>query len=79
MTEAQVHTLAASLVAALFGILATVIGWMGARVIVRLDEMVAKLGEVAGELHTRINGLDTRLVRVETQVGDGVLFQKGHK
>ena len=59
-------TIAASLVACMFGLLATVVGWMGARVIVRLDAMVEKLNNVAGELHTRINGLDTRITRVET-------------
>ena len=48
------------------GILATVIGWMGSRVIVRLDMVVDRLNNMAGELHTRINGIDTRLVRVET-------------
>ena len=48
------------------GILATVIGWMGSRVIVRLDMVVDRLNNMAGELHTRINVIDTRLVRVET-------------
>lgn len=67
MSEAQVLTIAASLVACLFGVLATVIGWMGARVIVRLDAVVEKLNVVAGELHTRINGIDTRLTRVEAR------------
>jgi hypothetical protein len=65
MSETQMLTLAGVLVAGLFGVLATIIGWMGSRVITRLDDMVEKLTAVAGELHTRINGLDTRLTRVE--------------
>jgi len=65
MSETQVLTLAGVLVAGLFGVLAAIIGWMGSRVITRLDDMVDKLTDVAGELHTRINGLDTRLTRVE--------------
>ena len=59
MTETQ-------LLIILVGILATVIGWMGSRVIVRLDMVVDRLNNMAGELHTRINGIDSRLVRVET-------------
>ena len=66
MSESQALSMAASLVAGLFGILAAIIGWTGSRVITRLDDMVSKLTDVAGELHTRINGLDTRLTRVET-------------
>ena len=66
MSETQMLTMSASLVACMFGLLTVVVGWMGARVIVRLDTMVEKLNSVAGELHTRINGLDTRLTRVET-------------
>lgn len=65
MSEAQALNVAAVLVAALFGVLATVVGWVGSRVITRLDDVVEKLTDVAGELHTRINGLDTRLTRVE--------------
>ena len=67
MSEAQALTIAAALVAALFGVLATVMGWMGSRVITRLDDVVEKLTDVAGELHTRINGIDTRLTRVEVR------------
>jgi hypothetical protein len=33
--------------------------------------MKEKLNEVASELHERINGIDTRLVRVETKLEDG--------
>jgi ABC-type multidrug transport system fused ATPase/permease subunit len=71
MTETQLLTIAASLVACMFGLLATVIGWMGSRAINALDAMKEKLNEVASELHERINGIDTRLVRVETKLEDG--------
>lgn len=68
MNETQLLTLAAALVAAMFGLLTTVIGWMGSRAINSIDAMRDKLGEVAGELHTRINGIDNRLIRVETKL-----------
>ena len=70
MTETQLLTIAASLVACMFGLLATVIGWTGSRAINALDSMKEKLNEVASELHQRINGIDTRLVRVETKLED---------
>ena len=64
MTETQLLIL-------LGGVLVTVIGWMGSRVIVRLDMVVDRLNNMAGELHTRINGIDSRLVRVETMQDKG--------
>ena len=67
MTETQMLTVAATLVAALFGLLATIVGWMGSRVIEKLDKVVEKLNDVAGELHERINGLDRRVTVVETR------------
>lgn len=74
MTQAEMLAIAGSLVAAMFGILATVLGWIGSRAIARMDAMGEKIGDkldnMAGELHTRINGLDMRLTRVETIVED---------
>lgn len=67
--ETQLLTLAGMLVAALFGVLTTIVGWMGSRVIQKLEDVVDKLNEVAGELHERINGLDRRITVVETRCG----------
>lgn len=55
-----------SLVASLFGLLAVILGWMGNKLYTKLDEMSQSLQRMAGELHTRINDLDHRLVKVET-------------
>ncbi len=60
--------IALSLVATLFGLLTVLLGWLGAKVIARLDAVVEKLNQVSGELHTRINGIDTRLTVVETRI-----------
>ena len=65
MNETQILM---GLLAALWAALVAMLGWWGSRVIVRLDLMVDKLNSVAGELHMRINGIDTRLTRVETKV-----------
>lgn len=68
MTENEMLTIAAALVATMFGLLAAIIGWIGSRAINSIDAMKDKLNEVAGELHTRINSIDVRLVVVETKV-----------
>lgn len=63
MTETQ---MLAALVASLFGLLSVIVGWLGSRVIVRLDTLADKMDGVKSELHSRVNGLDNRLVKVET-------------
>lgn len=68
MTENEMFTIAAALVATMFGLLAAIIGWIGSRAINSIDAMKDKLNEVAGELHMRINSIDVRLVVVETKV-----------
>ena len=70
MDASQLLTLAASLVAVLFGLLVGVVSFIGASVIKRLDTLADKLDQVVGELHTRITGLDLRLTRVETHIND---------
>lgn len=69
MSETTLLTIACSLVATLFGLLVMVMGWLGNKTYGKLDEISNNLVKMAGELHTRINGIDKRLVRVETQAG----------
>lgn len=68
MNDTLLLTIAASLVATLFGVLIAILGWMGNKVYVKLDEMARTMHTIAGDLHTRISGIDIRLVRVETKV-----------
>ena len=70
MSDTQLLTLATSLVATLFGLLVTIIGWLGNKFYAKLDEISKNLVVMAGELHDRINGLDRRVTRVETQYED---------
>ncbi len=70
MTETQLLTIAAALVATLFGVLVAVLGWMGNKIYEKLNEMASTMTEIAGDLHGRINGIDGRLVRVETKLED---------
>lgn len=63
--ETTMLAIAASLVATLFGLLVAVLGWLGAKVVNRLDAVVTKLEEVKTDLHERINGIDRRVVKLE--------------
>ena len=67
MSETQMLAVAGIMIGSLFGLLCALIGWLGSKAIARLDSVVEMLNKVSGELHERINGLDTRLVRVETK------------
>ena len=66
MTETQMLTIAAALVATMFGLLVSVLGWLGSRIYSKLDEMGNTMHAIASDLHSRINGLDHRVTVVET-------------
>ena len=65
MSDNTVISIALSLVGALFGLLTLIVGWLGNKIFNKLDEVSTGINRVSAELHTRINGLDTRLTRVE--------------
>lgn len=70
MNETSLVAIAGSLVATLFGMLTIVVGWMGSRVIEKLDDVVVALGKVEAELHARISRLDLRVTAIETRCSD---------
>ena len=70
MNDAQMLTIACSLVATLFGLLVAIIAWGGSRVIGKLEDVAKQLGELALELNARINGIDIRLAILEAQKED---------
>jgi uncharacterized protein YoxC len=83
MNETQMLTLAAALVATMFGLLCTVIGWVGSRALNAIDDirgqlariaadMHQKLTEVASELHERLNGTKDELQDRVTKLGERV-------
>ena len=67
MNDAQLLTIACSLVATLFGLLVAIIAWGGSRVISKLEDVAAKLNTMAVELHARINDFDVRVSVIETK------------
>ena len=70
MSDTVLLTVAASLVATLFGVLVALLGWLGSKVYEKLSEISKNLVDMAGELHERINGLDRRVTVVETRCHD---------
>jgi hypothetical protein len=68
-----------TLVAGLCSVLIVLIGWIGNRIIAQMDALVKattenhkttdeKINENHSEIHHRVNGIDKRLVVVETKV-----------
>lgn len=69
MSETMLLTISASLLVAMFGLLCSILGWIGNRIYNKVDEMATNLEKMAGELHDRINGIDRRVTVVETKCG----------
>lgn len=69
MSDHIILTIAAGLVATMFGLLCAILGWLGNRIYSKVDEMSGNLVKMAGELHDRINGIDRRVTVVETRCG----------
>lgn len=67
MNDAQLLTIACSMVATLFGLLVAIIAWGGSRVISKLEDVANKLNSMAVELHSRINVIETRVSVIETK------------
>ena len=71
MTETQLLTIAASLVAVMFGLLTSVLAWVGGRLYAKVEEMNKTMHDIAAGLHEKFNGLDKRVTVVETMMRDG--------
>lgn len=61
MSDAQLLTLSAQLVAALFGLLILILGWMGNKLSTKLDSMMSIFDEIKRE----IQKIDNRVTRLE--------------
>ena len=61
MSDAQLLTLSAQLVAALFGLLILILGWMGNKLSTKLDSMTSIFDEIKRE----IQKIDSRVTRLE--------------
>lgn len=72
MTPEATLAIAGFIISAMFGLLATVLGWIGNKVYGKLDEVVKAVGSVKDELHTRITDTDRRqttaLIEIDRRV-----------
>jgi biopolymer transport protein ExbB/TolQ len=82
MNETQMLTLAAALVATMFGLLCAIIGWVGSRALNAIDEIRQQLGRMAqeihekivatkDELHDRVTTMGERIAKLEALIGKG--------
>ena len=67
MTDTQLLTIAATLVATLFGMLVTLLGWLGNKIYSKLDELSRTMHSIEGDLRGKIGDLDRRMTVVETR------------
>jgi cell division protein FtsB len=67
MNETQLLTMAAGLVATLFGLLCLILGWIGNGLFKKLDSLQESMSAMATELHEKLNALDRRVTVVETR------------
>ena len=67
MTNAQMLSFYSSIVVVLFGIVMTLLGWLGTRLYSKLEEMSKSIRSIEGDLHERVAVIDKRLVAVEAK------------
>ena len=65
MDSITLLTLAATLVASLFGILIAILGWMGNKLYEKISEMAGSMRSIEKDLHGQISNLDRRVTRIE--------------
>ena len=70
MTQIDLIAVAGWAIAALFGLLCAVLGWLGNKIFIKLETMSADINGIASELHEKVNGIDKRLTVVETRCMD---------
>lgn len=70
MDEMDLFTIAASIVASLFGVLTLVIGWVGSRVIIKQDQTMEKLDIFKHDFTEKLNVLNIRIVKLETMINE---------
>ena len=67
MTNAQMLSFYSAIVTVLFGIVMTLLGWLGTRLYSKLEEMSKSIRSIEGDLHERVAVIDKRLVVVEAK------------
>ena len=66
MNESFIITIATSLVAVFFGLLVAVLGWIGNKIYVSLDNVSRCLRELEKDIGIRLSDMDRRVTRIES-------------
>lgn len=70
-------TIACALVATIFGVLLTVLGWIGNKLYLKVEEIAATMHQIAGDLHGKISDLDRRQTRTEARLDSHINEHSG--
>lgn len=65
MTDQAFTALMLSLVGTFFGLLVAVLGWMGNKIYLKLEEVNLNLGRLDRDLTTKVHDIDKRVTRLE--------------
>lgn len=65
MTDQAFTALMLSLVGTFFGLLVAVLGWMGNKIYLKLEEVNLNLGKLDRDLTARVHEIDKRVTRLE--------------
>lgn len=65
MTDQAFTALMLSLVGTFFGLLVAVLGWMGNKIYLKLEEVNLNLGRLDRDLTTKVHEIDKRVTRLE--------------
>jgi uncharacterized protein YoxC len=66
MSESFVITIATSLVAVFFGLLVAVLGWIGNKIYVSLENVSRCLRDLEKDIGLRLSDMDRRVTRIES-------------
>jgi len=66
VTDQAFTALMLSLVGTFFGLLVAVLGWMGNKIYLKLEEVNLNLGKLDRDLTTKVHEIDKRVTRLET-------------
>ena len=65
MTDQAFTALMLSLVGTFFGLLVAVLGWMGNKIYLKLEEVNLNLGKLDRDLTAKVHDIDKRVTRLE--------------
>lgn len=75
MTDSYILTFATSLVAVFFGLLVTILGWLGNKIYTSLDMVNGSIRQMEREITLKLNDMDRRITRIEATHNAGIFVK----